>query len=207
MLTESDAVIKDGLFITLDSTIRKVRPEAGDYLVSDTVGFIEKLPHELIKAFKTTLKEVETADLLLHVVDASNPNYKSQIEVVNQVLRDIGSGHKKVLMVYNKMDRLLPEERERFENRAARAGDAICISAREKWHIGALTEIIDGDLRGMSLEKTYCIPYEDSRAMAALHEKSTVLDTRYDEGGTRVRVSINGDFPAHQYEKYEVEAE
>ncbi len=207
VLTESDAVIKDGLFITLDSTIRKVRPEAGDYLVSDTVGFIEKLPHELIKAFKTTLKEVETADLLLHVVDASNPNYKSQIEVVNQVLRDIGSGHKKVLMVYNKMDRLLPEERERFENRAARAGDAICISAREKWHIGALTEIIDGDLRGMSLEKTYCIPYEDSRAMAVLHEKSTVLDTRYDEGGTRVRVSINGDFPAHQYEKYEVEAE
>ena len=207
VLTESDAVIKDGLFITLDSTIRKVRPEAGDYLVSDTVGFIEKLPHELIKAFKTTLKEVETADLLLHVVDASNPNYKSQIEVVNQVLRDIGSGHKKVLMVYNKMDRLPPEERERFENRAARAGDAICISAREKWHIGALTEIIDGDLRGMSLEKTYCIPYEDSRAMAVLHEKSTVLDTRYDEGGTRVRVSINADFPAHQYEKYEVEAE
>ncbi|MEG0310245.1 MAG: GTPase HflX [Eubacterium sp.] len=125
VLTESDAVVKNGLFITLDSTIRKVRPEDGDYLISDTVGFIEKLPHDLVKAFKTTLKEVETADLLLHVIDASNPNCQAQIEVVNQVLREIGSGHQNVLMVYNKMDKLSPEEQQQIQNRALREEHAV----------------------------------------------------------------------------------
>lgn len=202
VLTQSDAVIKDGLFITLDSTMRKVRPEDGDYLVSDTVGFIEKLPHDLIKAFKTTLKEVETADLLLHVVDASNPNYKSQIEVVNQVLHDIGSGHKRVLMVYNKMDKLESEDRERFKNRAEREADSICISAKAGLNIEGLTAAIGQELKGLTREMTYCIPYEESRLMAVLHEKSTILETGYTDAGTLVRVTLSDDFPLHQYEKY-----
>ncbi|MEG0377425.1 MAG: GTPase HflX [Eubacterium sp.] len=204
-LTESDVVVKNGLFITLDSTVRKVRPDDGDYLISDTVGFIEKLPHELIKAFKTTLKEVETADLLIHVVDASNPNSKFQIAVVNQVLSDIGSGDKKVLMVYNKIDKLSEEELLRFENKAQREEDAVCISASENLNIEKLTQTISLHLKGMSREKTYCIPYEDSGALSGLHEKATVLLTDYNETGTLVTVLVSADFPTHLYEKYCVE--
>ncbi|MEF9919124.1 MAG: GTPase HflX [Eubacterium sp.] len=202
VLTESDAVVKNGLFITLDSTIRKVRPEDGDYLISDTVGFIEKLPHDLVKAFKTTLKEVETADLLLHVIDASNPNCQAQIEVVNQVLREIGSGHQNVLMVYNKMDKLSPEEQQQIQNRALREEHAVCISAAKIWNIENLTEEIRNELKGMSTEITYCIPYDASKALALLHEKSTVLETNYDEKGTVVKVLITQEFPVHLYEKY-----
>ncbi|MEG1939771.1 MAG: GTPase HflX [Eubacterium sp.] len=202
VLTESDAVVKNGLFITLDSTIRKVRPEDGDYLISDTVGFIEKLPHDLVKAFKTTLKEVETADLLLHVIDASNPNCQAQIEVVNQVLREIGSGHQNVLMVYNKMDKLSSEEQQQIQNRALREEHAVCISAAKIWNIENLTEEIRNELKGMSTEITYCIPYDASKALALLHEKSTVLETNYDEKGTVVKVLITQEFPVHLYEKY-----
>ncbi|MEG0378594.1 MAG: GTPase HflX, partial [Eubacterium sp.] len=129
-----------------------------------------------------------------------------QIEVVNQVLRDIGSGHKQVLMVYNKMDKLEAEERARFENKAARESDSICISAKAGLNIESLTAAINLELKGLSVEKTYCIPYEDSRLMAILHEKSTILETGYTDAGTLMRVTVGDDFPLHQYEKYEVDS-
>lgn len=149
-LTQSEVVTKDGLFITLDSTLRKVDPEQGDYLVSDTVGFIDKLPHDLIKAFKTTLMEVETADLLLHVVDVSNHNYEAQITVVNQVLMDIGAGNKKVMMVYNKIDKLTEADREAFLLKNQEAVDELTlyISAKEKLGVDILFEAVSRVLVG-----------------------------------------------------------
>lgn len=209
-LTKSEAVIKDGLFITLDSTLRKVDPEEGDYLVSDTVGFIEKLPHDLIKAFKTTLKEVETADILLHVVDVSNPNYKAQINVVNEVLQDIGSGDKKIILVYNKIDKL--EESQRNSGIEKNNGleiiedqdPIVYISAKENLEIEKLTEVIKKVLKGEKREIQLLIPYDDNKAMALLHEKKVVLEVAYEENGNLVTIEVRDEFPIHLFEKYEI---
>ncbi|HEY5556832.1 GTPase HflX [Acetobacterium sp.] len=206
VLTQSKAVTKDGLFVTLDSTLRKVEPEQGDYLISDTVGFIEKLPHDLIKAFKTTLKEVETGDLLLHVVDVSNHNYKAQIDVVNQVLSDIGAGNKKVILVYNKIDKLSPEARAELIQKNKCPGEdlSLYISAKEGLEIDVLSEIIQKVLRGAKRKIKLLIPYDDNKAIASLHEKKVVLDIDYQEKGNLVTIEITDAFPIHLFEKYVV---
>ena len=201
-LTESTALEKDGLFITLDSTLRKVRPESGDYLVSDTVGFIEKLPHELIKAFKTTLKEVETADLLLHIVDVSNPNFKAQIAVVEQVMSEISPPGQPVILVYNKLDRLAEMDRQRLLNKTKLTEDIVCISAREGWGVETLCEQITAFLSRGSREISFVIPYTDSKSLALLHERAEVTAVDYAETGTVVTAVVGADFPLGAYKKY-----
>jgi len=205
-LTQSEAVTKDGLFITLDSTLRKVDPEHGDYLISDTVGFIEKLPHDLIKAFKTTLKEVETGDVLLHVVDISNPNYEAQIQVVNQVLSDIGVGDKKIVMIYNKIDKLSREEQEDLllKNQAARDELNLYISAKQGLGIEELFEAISIVLVGEKREMQFLIPYDDNKSLSLLHEMKVVLDIDYQPEGNLVTVEMTDGFPIHLFEKYKV---
>lgn len=205
-LTQSEVVTKDGLFITLDSTLRKVEPERGDYLVSDTVGFIDKLPHDLIKAFKTTLKEVETADILLHVVDVSNHNSEAQIRVVNQVLSDIGVGHKKVMMIYNKIDKLSQEEQEvnLLKNQVVKDELSVYISAKKGLGIDDLFETISTVLIGEKKEMKLLIPYDDNKSMALLHEMKVVLDIDYQGDGNLVTIEITEGFPSHIFEKYQV---
>ena len=106
-LTGADVLAKDNLFATLDPTTRRLRlPTNQNVLLTDTVGFIRKLPHGLVEAFKATLEEVVQADLLLHVVDISHPQAEEQIQAVNAVLAEIGAGEKPTIMVFNKMDRL-----------------------------------------------------------------------------------------------------
>ncbi|MFN5323508.1 MAG: GTPase HflX [Bacteroidota bacterium] len=104
LLSKSDVFAENKLFATLDTTVRKVVYGNIPFLLSDTVGFIRKLPHNLVESFKSTLDEVREADILLHVVDISHPNFEDQIDVVNQTLADIGAADKKVLMVFNKID-------------------------------------------------------------------------------------------------------
>lgn len=104
LLSKSDVFAENKLFATLDTTVRKVVYGSTPFLLSDTVGFIRKLPHNLVESFKSTLDEVREADVLLHVVDVSHPNFEDQIDVVNQTLADIGAADKKVLMVFNKLD-------------------------------------------------------------------------------------------------------
>jgi GTP-binding protein HflX len=104
LLSKSDVFAENKLFATLDTTVRKVVYENIPFLLSDTVGFIRKLPHNLVESFKSTLDEVREADILLHVVDISHPQFEDQIDVVNQTLADIGAADKKVLMVFNKID-------------------------------------------------------------------------------------------------------
>lgn len=205
-LTQSEVVTKDGLFITLDSTLRKVDPEQGDYLVSDTVGFIDKLPHDLIKAFKTTLMEVETADLLLHVVDVSNHNYEAQITVVNQVLMDIGAGNKKVMMVYNKIDKLTEADREAFLLKNQEAVDELTlyISAKEKLGVDILFEAVSRVLVGEKREIKLLIPYDDNKALAQLHEMKVVQEIDYQAEGNLVTIVMTDDFPIHLFLKYQV---
>ncbi|MCD8208599.1 MAG: GTPase HflX [Bacteroidales bacterium] len=104
LLTKSDVFAENKLFATLDTTVRKVVLENVPFLLSDTVGFIRKLPTQLIEAFKSTLDEIREADILMHVVDISHPNFEEQIEVVNRTIKDIGAGDKPVFVVFNKID-------------------------------------------------------------------------------------------------------
>ena len=123
-LSKSEVFAENKLFATLDTTIRKVVIENLPFLLADTVGFIRKLPHQLVESFKSTLDEVRESDFLLHIVDISNPNFESQIEVVNQTLAEIGASEKPMVLVFNKMDAfsyiekeeddLTPKTRENF---------------------------------------------------------------------------------------------
>ncbi len=115
VLSKSEVFAENKLFATVDATVRKVVLNGVPFLLSDTVGFIRKLPHDLVESFKSTLDEVREADLLLHVVDVSHPNYEEQMEVVASTLGEIGAGDKTVLTVFNKVDKLLAE-RERHHD-------------------------------------------------------------------------------------------
>ncbi|MBQ5401508.1 MAG: GTPase HflX [Bacteroidales bacterium] len=114
LLAKSDVFAENKLFATLDTTVRKVVLENVPFLLSDTVGFIRKLPTQLIEAFKSTLDEVREADILMHVVDISHPNFEDQIAVVNKTLQDIGCGDKPVYLVFNKIDAYQPESYDEF---------------------------------------------------------------------------------------------
>lgn len=165
MLSKSEVFAENKLFATLDTTVRKVVLENLPFLLSDTVGFIRKLPTQLVESFKSTLDEVREADLLLHVVDISHPNFEDQIGVVNQTLRDIGAGDKPVFLIFNKIDAytyvkkeeddLLPETRENWtleqlqKSWIARSNGAPCIfiSAKDRTNIDKLRKDIYGMVR------------------------------------------------------------
>jgi GTP-binding protein HflX len=117
LLTKENILAENKLFATVDSTVRKVVLENIPFLISDTVGFIRKLPTHLIESFKSTLSEIEEADLLVHVVDIAHPGFEDQIAVVNQTLREMGAGDKPMIMVFNKIDIApkMPSEEELME--------------------------------------------------------------------------------------------
>lgn len=204
-LTDSDVVVKDGLFITLDSTIRKVKEEHGNYLLSDTVGFIEKLPHELIQAFKTTLREVERADLLLHVVDVTNPNYKDQMTLVEQVLREIGVLEKEILVIYNKVDLLTPEARRYLTNQLNLQSDACLISAKTGEGVESLTEKIAQHLDHRRSEMRFLVAYGKEQLIALLHQWGEVVATDYRDDGTEVTVVMDKSMAADLERRYGLE--
>ncbi|MAI23234.1 MAG: GTPase HflX [Crocinitomicaceae bacterium] len=151
LMSKSDVFVENKLFATLDTTVRKVVLQNLPFLVSDTVGFIRKLPHQLIESFKSTLDETRESDLLLHVVDVSHPQFEDHLAIVEATLAEIGSNDKHTMIVFNKVDRIKVEPfgstredimdgiRERFER-----GDreVIFISAKEKWGMEELREVI-----------------------------------------------------------------
>lgn len=165
MLSKSEVFAENKLFATLDTTVRKVVLENLPFLLSDTVGFIRKLPTQLVESFKSTLDEVREADLLLHVVDISHPNFEDQINVVNQTLRDIGAGDKPVFLIFNKIDSytfvkkdeddLMPEMRENWtleqlqNSWVAKSNGAPCIfiSAKDRTNIEKLRKDLYGMVR------------------------------------------------------------
>lgn len=115
LLTSADVLAEDKLFATVDSTVRKMVIHSVPFLISDTVGFIRKLPHHLIESFKSTLDEIREADVLLHVVDISHPYFEDQVEIVNSTLMEICGEQKPTILVYNKIDRINGQFRERYE--------------------------------------------------------------------------------------------
>ncbi len=147
LLSKSEILAQDKLFATLDTTVRKVVYKNKAFLLSDTVGFIHKLPHSLIESFKATLAEVREADILLHIIDISHPDFAHQIEVVNKTLNEIGAGDKKIILVFNKIDAnktySKSEELLSFsELENERLIDKIFISAKDKTNINNLQELI-----------------------------------------------------------------
>jgi GTP-binding protein HflX len=184
-LTGSGVAVADRLFATLDTTVRALQPETVPrILVSDTVGFIKKLPHDLVASFRSTLAEAREADLLIRVVDASDPAFPAQIEVTKQVLAEIGADAPS-LLVLNKIDRVEPARQEEL---AAGYPDAILASAKRPEDTPRLRERILAFFERDMVEEELRVPYAKQRLLAEIHGSCRVLSESHDEAGTRLRL-------------------
>lgn len=188
-LTNSDIYAKDQLFATLDPTTRQLTlPNKQEIIITDTVGFIQRLPHQLIAAFRSTLEVVTEADLLVHVIDVSHELYKEQAAAVHEVLKEIGAESKPVITVYNKIDKLPPDSK--LADRLALEEDTVCISAAKKLNLESLQQMIESHLKSKAVEVTLCIPYAETAKAAQLHETANVLEQEYTENGTVMKVIL-----------------
>ncbi len=196
-LTGANVFAENILFATLDPTTRRLRlPSNQNVLLSDTVGFIRKLPHDLVEAFKATLEEVIEADLLVHVVDISHPQADEQIEAVNNVLRELGALDKPTLMVFNKIDRFQTDGkfaryRERFPN-------AVAISAKTGEGTDALLADLGAALRPIREFVELKIPHDKAQVMARLHEVAQVVERNYKGKMARFKARI----PPHLHSEF-----
>lgn len=196
-LTNSDIYAKDQLFATLDPTTRQLTlPNKQEIIITDTVGFIQRLPHQLIAAFRSTLEVVTEADLLVHVIDVSHELYKEQAAAVHEVLKEIGAETKPVITVYNKIDKLPPDSK--LTDRLALEEDTVCISAAKKLNLETLQQMIESHLKSKAVEVTLCIPYAETAKAAQLHETANVLEQEYTENGAVMKVIL----PVEDLEAY-----
>jgi GTPase len=194
-LTGSDVLVADKLFATLDTTVRALHPETKPrILVSDTVGFIKKLPHGLVASFKSTLDEALEASLLLQVVDASDPAFEQQLDVTTEVLREIGAGEVPRLLVFNKIDRTGEEEAVASARLAQRWPDALVMSARRPDEVAHLRRTIIAFFESHLVEGELHVPYDRQELRGQIFEHCQVLEERYDEKGVVFRVRAD---PAH----------
>jgi GTP-binding protein HflX len=191
VLTGSGVLVEDKLFATLDTTVRALHPPSVPrILVSDTVGFIKKLPHDLVASFRSTLDEARYSDLLVHVVDGSDPSFPAQIEVTREVLAEIGATESPRLLLLNKADRLDAEGRERL---AAEWPDGVVLSSREPADVAALRDRILGFFERGSVEVELHVPYAKQKLVGELHSSARVLSETHDEHGTLLRVRAKPD--------------
>lgn len=187
-LTAAGVVAEDKLFATLDPTTRCISLANGqNVFISDTVGFIQKLPHGLIAAFKATLEEVVHADLLLHIVDISHPQYKEQMTAVQHVLMQLGVHETATIIVYNKVDKL---PAAMATERLVRNDNTAMISALSGDGISELTRKMEVILAKPHVMMTILIPYEHSRLLSILHEQAIVSGIEYQEAGIEVTVGL-----------------
>jgi GTPase len=187
-LTRAGVLVEDQLFSTLDPTVRRLRLPGGEtVLLSDTVGFVRRLPHQLVEAFRSTLEEVVDADLLLHVVDAGAHDAEARIDAVDAVLREIGADTVPRLVAFNKIDRADPDDVKVLL--AAHPG-AVAISAASGEGVPALLAAIGERLRALGAVAEFVVPYERGDVLAALHRAGEVLVEVHDASGTRVRARI-----------------
>ena len=180
-LTGAGVLAEDKLFATLDPVVRQVAlPNGSQALLSDTVGFINKLPHELVTAFHSTLEEVRQADLILHVADVSASYYPSQMQVVEEVLASLGAGDIPCIRVYNKADQAqgpLPQ-------------DGVVISALQGTGLEALLQAVEQALSARYKEISLVIPYDKYEAMALLQREGRILEETHEGAGTLVRAQV-----------------
>lgn len=188
---EKQVLEKDMLFATLETSVRII--ETGNkksFYLSDTVGFISKLPHDLVEAFHSTLEEVCEADLILHVVDYSDDNYEDHIRVTNETLKEIGADKIPQIFVYNKVDRLMENntsDRRCPDTLPKRKDNDIYISAAEDLGIALLAEMIQEKVYAGNKDCTFLIPYDKAGVVSQIMESNQVLETQYLEEGILIR--------------------
>lgn len=184
---------KDMLFATLDTSVRKIKlPNHLPFLLSDTVGFVDKLPHHLVKAFRSTLEEAANADVLIHVVDYSSPNYQKQVEVTNQTLREMGIENIPTIFAFNKADMV----EEEFP---AVKGNRVYLSAKQNIGLDELVERINQQIFKNPIHCEMLIPFDDGRLISYLNENANVLSTKYEYNGTLLSLECN----SNDFEKYQ----
>ena len=183
-LTDAGVLVEDRLFATLDATTRRLQLPGGEsVLMTDTVGFIRKLPHQLVEAFRSTLDVAVDADLLVHVVDASAHDPAANIRAVREVLHEIGAGDVPEVLAFNKAD-LAPEAAARL---AEREEGSVAFSAVTGQGVDALLETVAGRLRALTRVIDLVIPYDRGDLIAAAHRSGEVLEESPGEGGMRLR--------------------
>jgi len=187
--SDAGVLVEDRLFATLDSTVRQVTlSPAHRILLSDTVGFIRKLPHHLVASFKSTLDEVREADILLHVVDVSHPLFDEQMSVVNETLEELGAAGKPMIIVFNKIDRLV--NRNVIGYLTANHPDAVFVSATRGIRMSALREYLAAKLDAQVVEQTLTVKAADYRTIARLYETAEILEKSYDGETITIRYRI-----------------
>jgi GTPase len=187
-LTDAGVLVEDRLFATLDPTTRRLETPGGQpVLLTDTVGFITKLPHQLVEAFKSTLEMVPEADLLVHVVDASAPDPEANMVAVDGVLADIGGGDVPQLVVFNKAD-VDPDAASRLAQ--AHAGSVV-VSARTGEGVDVMLQALTDRLRARMAVSELLVPFDRGDVLASLHREGEVLVESAVEGGMRVRARLD----------------
>ena len=185
-LSGADVLIEDQLFATLDSTSRVVELEGPrKILLTDTVGFINRLPHHLVASFRATLEEAEEADLLLHVVDLSQKNYQSQVATVEGVLKELGIGENPLVVVYNKIDRLDDDPMQPNDE------SSIAVSAVTGTGLSTLQRLLVELSAGDSVTLELEIPFAEGKLLAQLLERGEIIEEEYRASDVRLRVRLD----------------
>jgi len=189
---EKKVLEKDMLFATLETSVRQISLEKNKkFLLTDTVGFVDKLPHKLVKAFRSTLEEITKADIILHVIDYSNEDYEKQMQVTDETLLEIGVKDIPIIYVYNKCDLKGMTAPRVNENE-------IFMSARDKLGIRTLIEVIKKEIFKDHITCKMMIPFDKGNITAYLMENANVISTKYNEEGTLVELECKKS----DYEKY-----
>lgn len=188
-MTGSEVLVADKLFATLDTTIRPLHPETRPkVLLSDTVGFIKKLPHDLVASFKSTLDEALNASLLLYVVDSADPSFRSQLEVTRTVLAEVGAQEIPSLLILNKRDQISEEAAAKL---ALEFPEAIFLSTRDKEDLKKLRDRIMSYFENEMIDEDIFIPYMTQGIIGEIRAKMRVLEEKYTEAGTILKVRSN----------------
>ena len=188
-LTSEKRLAEDKLFATLDPTTRTLDlPDNQHVLLSDTVGFLKKLPHHLVAAFKATLEEVAEADLLLHIVDVAHPEAESQIDAVDEVLKELGALERPTLMLFNKIDLL--EEEGHIQLFQSKYPDSLAISAQNGAGLEALKELLAERFSVQDVDVSLALSYQDGKALDYLYKHGEVFDTDYQGESIKVKAKL-----------------
>lgn len=196
---QKEVMAKDMLFATLDVTLRKaLLPNKKEFLVVDTVGFVSKLPHDLVEAFKATLEEVQYADLILHVIDATNSSYELQKKTTESVLKELKADDKPTILVYNKIDRL------DLDIYPKNTDDVVYISAKKGINMEKLLYMIEEALMNNTYPVTLLLPYDKGHIFSKIKDKYNVENFEYGEVGITVDVNLEEE-DYNMYKEYILE--
>lgn len=188
-LTNAGVLVENALFATLDPTVRQAKSSDGRiYTLADTVGFVRHLPHQLVEAFKSTLEEVAAADLIVHVVDGSDPDPRGQIRAVRQVIKDVGGGDIPEIIAINKVDLAAPEVVMQLLREET---NSYAFSARTGFGLETLIKAIETSLPRPRVEITAMIPFNRGELVSVIHERGEVLSETYSEDGTKIHAMVD----------------